>query len=1041
MKLSFFPTLMLRLPALPFNRQDANSKVPELRALLNNDAFMESIRVASSVLYEECLKVRETGTVDKDPKRTSKLIYTLVKYYNRMRSRCTPFGTFSAFGLLQWGERTDIITNNATWEKRLRPDMDFLCSLASQLQQDSAIRRSLRYFANSSLYKLGDEYRYYECYFEEQQKKYQISAVETSSLLDNLLLLCRERNGATFTELLTYICEAEDVPEDEAAGYLEALADNQVLVTDLTVQITAGDYLRQIMRVVEAADMGNMTVQLREISRLCADEGQDMISRLTALSTIMENMGIPCDRNKLFQVDSRVSLPDATLDQALREELAGAIQALHVLCSGRKGSPWLQGFKEKFAARYENRPVSLAEVTDPHTGIINTNDEGYVDYGDPCLNQLNQYSSSSSQHGGMPASIPDIIRDFLTEKLLYAYKHDVYTISLTDSDIQQRLAAALPVPQPLPDTFAVMFQVLADPLAHIFIESAGGNTGTSLLGRFARKDDDVHALLKEIDQFERNSHQDSILAGIVHLPEDRIGNVLLHPATRQYEIPYLALSAAPAEQQLPIDDLYLTLQQDTLQLYSHKLQKPVIPYIDNAHNYEYKTLPLYRLLGELQSGSRQKQLTFSWNIRLPGVHFYPRVQYKRIILSLARWEFSGEEFAGYQQLPEEERIRAFQLFCEKWKIPRFFLLAEADQTLLADREDDLTIHTFLSEAKNRETVILKESPDPAPIVKDAQHNIYAHQLITIAQAGPETAAGKAAPQVHTTAVLTRDFPPGTEWTYYKIYCNPGKANDMLCQLLLPLAEQLLEEQYTDSWFFIRYADPHPHLRIRFHLKDVSFAGQLKRMLYDQLREAFRERFIWKIQADTYNREIERYGLHTMTDVEQLFFSDSVFIGRVLQWQWQQPDATVLLLSALRYTDELLDMFGFTLPEKIAFSQIMQESFDKEFETNRPVKDILNRYFRNQTSRMQDWLQEGEDLSAYPALIELITWKQAHMAPVVKRIVERMSPSLRQSLPGSLIHMHFNRLFPVAQRRYEMIAYTLLNKYYKSWQARKPKETV
>ena len=46
---------------------------------------------------------------------------------------------------------------------------------------------------------------------------------------------------------------------------------------------------------------------------------------------------------------------------------------------------------------------------------------------------------------------------------------------------------------------------------------------------------------------------DAVFAEVVHLPENgRTGNVILRPALRAYEIPYLGQSGVPAERQIPV---------------------------------------------------------------------------------------------------------------------------------------------------------------------------------------------------------------------------------------------------------------------------------------------------------------------------------------------------------------------------------------------------------------------------------------------------------------------------------------------------------
>jgi lantibiotic biosynthesis protein len=91
-------------------------------------------------------------------------------------------------------------------------------------------------------------------------------------------------------------------------------------------------------------------------------------------------------------------------------------------------------------------------------------------------------------------------------------------------------------------------------------------------------------------------------------------------------------------------------------------------------------------------------------------------------------------------------------------------------------------------------------------------------------------------------------------TFLKL-CGPRAGEDYL--IAGPIRQFCSSLPTTISWFFVRYADPRPHLRIRFHSKDGHFdvisavARWATELMKRQLCESF--------SFDTYEREIERYG--------------------------------------------------------------------------------------------------------------------------------------------------------------------------------------
>jgi hypothetical protein len=48
----------------------------------------------------------------------------------------------------------------------------------------------------------------------------------------------------------------------------------------------------------------------------------------------------------------------------------------------------------------------------------------------------------------------------------------------------------------------------------------------------------------------------------------------------------------------------------------------------------------------------------------------------------------------------------------------------------------------------------------------------------------------------------------------------------LREVLPPFLEQLQASGWMDRWFFVRYADPEAHVRLRFHGKPEVLLGQL-----------------------------------------------------------------------------------------------------------------------------------------------------------------------------------------------------------------------
>jgi hypothetical protein len=116
-------------------------------------------------------------------------------------------------------------------------------------------------------------------------------------------------------------------------------------------------------------------------------------------------------------------------------------------------------------------------------------------------------------------------------------------IELTDADVE---ALATKTPGEVPDTFAVMTELIAESAQaidegrfQIRVNGVGVSSATRLLGRFCHGSPAMTELVGELIAAEERLHPDVIFAEVVHLPEGRIGNILIRPVLRSYEIAYL----------------------------------------------------------------------------------------------------------------------------------------------------------------------------------------------------------------------------------------------------------------------------------------------------------------------------------------------------------------------------------------------------------------------------------------------------------------------------------------------------------------------
>lgn len=261
-------------------------------------------------------------------------------------------------------------------------------------------------------------------------------------------------------------------------------------------------------------------------------------------------------------------------------------------------------------------------------------------------------------------------------------------------------------------------------------------------------------------------------------------------------------------------------------------------------------------------------------------------------------------------------------------------------------------------------------------------------------------------------MIQRNFYPGDKWVFFKIYTSPLSANNLLLENINPLITQWMDSKVIDKWFFIRYTDPDYHLRVRVEITDIEKLGRVISEMRTALAEGISGNLVFKIQIDTYQREIERYGELNMERCESFFHQDSDLIIDTINKTDKEND---LLVISIIWLCELLSMIKMSDSEILDFVKEMSLRYRKEFNFSNEQIKIMNLKYREIRLKAVDGI------------------KKLHAAPYETTANNHWirSEDRNGSLLSSLIHMHMNRLFPVNQRVYEFMVYHMFDKAFDS----------
>lgn len=284
----------------------------------------------------------------------------------------------------------------------------------------------------------------------------------------------------------------------------------------------------------------------------------------------------------------------------------------------------------------------------------------------------------------------------------------------------------------------------------------------------------------------------------------------------------------------------------------------------------------------------------------------------------------------------------------------------------------------------------------------------------------------------------RTFTPGSEWLYVKLYTGNKTADKILVKVVSPVIRELEKQKMIDRWFFIRYSDPDFHLRIRFHLPDAGQTGKVIALLHEKLKRYVKHNLVWKIQYDTYNRELERYGNDLIEASEELFWMDSDCILSLVGKLSALPDENYRWMIALKMMDSFLSTFTYDLSRKHAFFVQRSDAFKKEFGFNEHNAKQFNTKYREHKKTVEAVLKDSSTDSNLLSLYLPLKKYARQLNPIALKIShkskKRKDISL-ESLIGSYIHMMLNRLFRSKNRKHELVLYDFMRRYYESELAR------
>ena len=511
---------------------------------------------------------------------------------------------------------------------------------------------------------------------------------------------------------------------------------------------------------------------------------------------------------------------------------------------------------------------------------------------------------------------------------------------------------------------------------------------------------------------------DTVLAEIVHLPRPGLGNIASRPVLRTYEIPYAGTSGTDIDQQLRVEDLFVGVEREKrFFLWSARLQRRVIPVMSSAHNFALENcLSVYRFLCYLSThGHRRIDLPSVDSAAFPRV---PRIRFGRCILRAACWNLDEMEFASLKTMFRADGN------IDRWAtergIPRLTTYGVGDQTLVLDLRNPVLIACFL-DARHAFSLSLREaSPDQRQsAVVDERGQRYRHEIVLpmLRSADlPRQGALSAVKRVNDGDIAHL---PGGEWLSLKVYAGTRTIERLLTELLPPIVARHSDCCGRAPWFFVRYADPTPHLRLRFSGPRESLLGKILPAMHDALAPLRSSGLIARVQVDTYVPELTRYGgKRAMSAVEDIFCADSIMHLDVVRSSVLSNSQSRLVFVVHSIDNIPIRDFGLAEDAHRRLLVRLSASMIDEFGASSRLKKQIGEHYRELRAAFDDEISSEA--------MNLISARSRRQTPTIETLRQlQVCAELTADIPSivaSLAHMSLNRLFVSHPRQQEMLVY-------------------
>jgi lantibiotic biosynthesis protein len=1043
---------MLRAPALPaetffqlttqridgatdkeaFYAESIKQCYRKLQSLSAQESIEYAVAIASFSLFDGLERIRRG-----DISRKSERVYSrLLRYIVRMCTRPTPFGMFAGVAMGTFADHSDVQLASPVIQRiRTRPDMKWLFAIINQAEKVPEIVAQLQVTTNQLIQFRGGRAFLPNADIYGQGDARALSMRATPPVLSALE---RARQPIRYADLCCeLIASFPRATKEQVDRLLWQLWENHFLLSNLLPPLAheaPAHYILDHLSSLQGAESTATILQavLEETEVLDRVGVGGSVALLRDLARHQEQL-VPSGDDKQqsqLQIDALLSVKSTRLHQEIGTTAARVAETLLRLGRFSNNPPRLEQYLAAFQERYGiSQEVPLLDLLSPEKGL------------DPPPTYLNPPRTyplfpphPEVGHQKLDAALCNLVTRAVNDRCI--------EIELTDN-LMQEIEQWSPKQEEAPPSLDIYLQIHAQSQEALdrgeWRAAIGPNFGTQAGGRtfgrfFDMLDQQGVEALKQFTQREEALYPDVIFAELSYLPPNaHVANVITQPGLRAYEIVVGTTPSVPFERVIQLDDLVVGVRNQRFYVRSLRLEKEVIAC--QGHMLNPLVAPnVCRFLLEVAQFRFVGFSPFNWG-RAVSLPFLPRLTRGKVVLSPAQWNLAASTIQSADGSSEDERwLTGLQRWRTEWRVPRYVYLTYADNRLLLDLEHPLM-------ARELQMELVKATDDtPLSLVElwpDFEHlwleddtgaKYFSEIVVPLIRADALSIESKkkslstSTQSTPRSCIISQDERsafPGDAWVYLKLYAAYKQHDELIAGPIRELVRKLLQEELIDQWFYIRYCDSAPHLRLRLHTHPSHTSHIVMAEALAWSRQLAEGGQINYFSLDTYEREVERYGgPKTIEAMEQLFTADSVTSSDLVAAQYNHHITIDPEAIAVFSLDTLFAAWGLSLTERLRWLQrnIQKYETGKEFHKKRQLLcDLLAPWEHTRDSAL---------IQQRALLCQVVARREPALKMVSAHVHETANAGdlwmSVDSLLGSLAHMHINRLLGVDRQREQHI---------------------